>query len=154
MIDVTGIVLKAEDLAAIEAALDEMLEGSKASSVLLINGIDGSLLAARGETGALDMTSLAALTAAAFASTSEIARIVGEPEFTVLFHQGKQQHVHVNVAGQQSLLMTLFGDETTVGLVRLCAKKARLRIQAVLPAPVLENVNGPALQPAGPPLQA
>jgi len=132
MFDASGMVVREDSLTTIEEALDEMLEGSKASSVLLVNSCDGSLVAARGVTGPLDTTSLAALAAGAFASTREIARLVGEPEFTVLFHQGKRQHVHVNIAGEYGLLMTLFGDETTVGLVRLCARKACLRIQSAL----------------------
>jgi predicted regulator of Ras-like GTPase activity (Roadblock/LC7/MglB family) len=133
-VDATGLIIREEGLADIERALDEMLRGSKAACVLLINPHDGSLIAARGPTEALDTTSLAALAAGTFASATEIARLVGEPEFTVLFHQGKQSHVHVSVAGQHALLMTLFGDETTVGLVRLCAKKTCLSIQTALSA--------------------
>jgi predicted regulator of Ras-like GTPase activity (Roadblock/LC7/MglB family) len=135
MFDATGLVVRQEGISAIEDALDEMLGGSNASSVLLINSIDGSVLVTRGMTETLDTTSLAALAAGAFASTREIARLIGEPEFTVLFHQGKRQHVHFNRAGEHGLLMTLFSDETTVGLVRLCARKACLIIQTALSPP-------------------
>jgi predicted regulator of Ras-like GTPase activity (Roadblock/LC7/MglB family) len=134
MIETTGLVITEAQLADIESALDEMLTGAKASSVLLVNSDDGSLLAVRGLTEELDTTSLAALAAGAFASTREIARLIGEPEFTVLFHQGKRSHVHVNLAGDRGLLMTLFGDETTVGLVRLCARKACLRVEHAMSA--------------------
>ncbi len=132
MMEVTGLDINRTQLDEIESALGEMLAGSRASSVILINSTDGSLISARGSIGELDTVSLAALAAGAFASTQEIARLVGEPEFTVLFHQGKRQHVHVNAAGSQCLLMTLFSDETTIGMVRLCARKACLRIQHTL----------------------
>jgi predicted regulator of Ras-like GTPase activity (Roadblock/LC7/MglB family) len=132
MIETNGIKITQAGLVDLEETLAEMLSGSKASSVLLINSDDGSLIAARGLTEALDTTSLAALAAGTFASAREIARMVGEPEFTVLFHQGKRQHVHVNLAGEHGLLMTLFNDDTTVGLVRLCARKACSRIQRAL----------------------
>jgi len=132
MIETTGLTISEAQLPDIEHALEEMLAGSKAASVLLINSDDGSLISARGLTEELDTTSLAALAAGTFASAREIARLVGEPEFTVLFHQGKRQHVHVNLAGEHGLLMTLFSDDTTVGLVRLCARKACLRVQHVL----------------------
>lgn len=128
MIEATGLVIDETALADLESALEEMIRDSKAACVLLINADDGSPIAARGLTEALDTMSLAALAAGAFASTREIARLVGEPEFTVLFHQGKRQHVHVNLAGEHGLLMTLFGDDTTVGLVKLCARRACLRI--------------------------
>ncbi|MFB3882092.1 MAG: roadblock/LC7 domain-containing protein [Armatimonadota bacterium] len=126
--EVTGLGVTQAQLDEAESAMCEMLDSSRASSVILINSIDGSLVAAKGATEMLDTVSLAALAAGAFASTREIARLVGEPEFTVLFHQGKRQHVHVNVAGESCLLMTLFSDETTVGMVRLCARRACLRI--------------------------
>jgi predicted regulator of Ras-like GTPase activity (Roadblock/LC7/MglB family) len=129
----TGVTITEVSSTEIEQALEEMLAGSKASSVLLINSDDGSLIASKGLTEDLDTMSLAALAAGAFASAREIARLVGEPEFTVLFHQGKRQHVHVNLAGAHALLMTLFDDDTTVGLVRLCARKACLRVQHALP---------------------
>jgi predicted regulator of Ras-like GTPase activity (Roadblock/LC7/MglB family) len=133
MANMTGVTITERSLEEIEQALDEMLVESKASSVLLINSDDGSLIASKGLTDDLDTMSLAALTAGAFASAREIARLVGEPEFTVLFHQGKRQHVHVSLAGEHGLLMTLFSDDTTVGMVRLCARKACLKIQHALP---------------------
>lgn len=132
MIQETGLVITEDCLSQLNAALDEMLNGSKATCVLLINGNDGSLLAARGPTSALDTTSLAALAAGAFASTREMARLVGEPEFTVLFHQGQRHHLHVNSAGEHGLVMTLFTDDTTVGLVRLCARKTCAHINVLL----------------------
>jgi len=132
MIETASLTITETQLSEIESALEEMLAGSKAACVLLINSDDGSLIAAKGLTKELDTTSLAALAAGTFASAGEIARLVGEPEFTVLFHQGKRQHVHVNQAGEHGLLMTLFTDDTTVGLVRLCARKACPRVQHVL----------------------
>jgi predicted regulator of Ras-like GTPase activity (Roadblock/LC7/MglB family) len=129
MIEVTGLGINRTQLDEVERALDEMLDGSKASAVILINSNDGSLVTVKGLTEALDTVSLAALAAGAYASTQEIARLVGEPEFTMLFHQGRRHHVHVNVAGEHCLLMTLFSDETTIGMVRLCARKACLRVQ-------------------------
>ncbi len=132
MIETIGLDITQGQLEEAESALTEMLAGSKASSVIVINSIDGSLITCKGSTDALDTVSLAALAAGAFASTKEIARLVGETEFTMLFHQGKSHHLHVNVAGPRCLVMTLFSDETTVGMVRLCARKACLRIQHAL----------------------
>ncbi|MCJ7822009.1 MAG: roadblock/LC7 domain-containing protein, partial [Armatimonadetes bacterium] len=112
--------------------LQEMLRGSGALCVLLINRDDGSVIAADGFTDPLDTVSLAALAAGSFASAREIARLIGEPEFDVLFHQGRQQHVHINLAGAHGLLMSIFDDATTVGLVRLCARKACVRVRVAL----------------------
>jgi len=132
MTQITGLIIQAEDLAELEEVLKEMLRGSQAQCVLLINQDDGSLIGLQGDTTALDTTSLAALAAGAFASAGEIARLISEPEFDVLYHQGRQRHVHVNLAGEHGLLMTIFDDNTTVGMVRLCARKAAVRIRVVL----------------------
>ncbi len=128
----TDLVIREEELREIGCALEEMARESGAKCVLLIGRDDGSLLATHGRLEALDTVSLGALAAGAFASAREIARLIGEPEFSVLFHQGKREHVHVNLAGERGLLMTLFDDTTTVGMVRLCARQACARIERVL----------------------
>jgi len=120
----TDLVIREEDLVDLDRALQHMLRQSLAKCVLLINRDDGSLITSQGFLEDLDTISLAALAAGAFASAREIARLVGEPEFSVLFHQGEREHVHVNLAGSHGLLMTLFDDRTTVGLVRICAREA------------------------------
>jgi len=132
MTQAMGLIIQIEDLAELEEVLKEMLRGSQAQCVLLINQDDGSLIGLQGDATALDTTSLAALAAGAFASAGEIARLIGEPEFDVLYHQGRRRHVHVNLAGEHGRPMTIFDDTTTVGLVRLCARKAAVRVQIVL----------------------
>lgn len=128
----TDLVIGISDLAELEETLDDMVQGSRARCALLINRDDGSIIAGQGYLDSLDTTSLGALAAGAFASAREIARLIGEPEFSVLFHQGRREHVHVNLAGDHGLLMTLFDDQTTVGLVRLYARRASTRIRRVL----------------------
>ena len=128
----TDLVIGAQDQAQLESILAGVIEGAQARSALLINGNDGSVIAAQGLLDSLDVTSLGALAAGAFASAREMARLVGEPEFTVLFHQGKREHVHVNLAGEHGLLMTLFDNRTTVGMVRLYARRACTRIRRIL----------------------
>ncbi|UCC68041.1 MAG: roadblock/LC7 domain-containing protein [Armatimonadota bacterium] len=132
MTQTEDLVIREKDLAELQEVLQEMLRGSQVRCVLLINRDDGSLIASEGLTDGLDTTSLAALAAGAFASARAIANLIGEADFNVLFHQGKEQHVHINVAGEHGLLMTIFDDTTTVGLVRLCARKASVRIRVAL----------------------
>ena len=127
-----SLVIHEQALPQLEGALDEMLQQSQAQCALLISRDDGSLIAARGFVRSLDTTSLAALAAGTFASAGEIARLIGEPEFSVLFHQGKRDHVHVNVAGRHALVMILFSDLAAVGLVRLCARRCSAKIEEIL----------------------
>jgi predicted regulator of Ras-like GTPase activity (Roadblock/LC7/MglB family) len=130
--ETADLVIREEDLVIYDQVLQRMLRQSLAKCVLLISRNDGSLITSQGFLEDLDLVSLGALAAGAFASAREIARLVGEPEFSVLFHQGEREHVHVNLAGNQGILMTLFDDRTTVGLVRLCAREACAQIERML----------------------
>ena len=44
-------------------------------------------------------------------------------EFSVLFHQGKKDHIHMSLVGERSILAVIFDDRTTIGMVRLYAKE-------------------------------
>jgi predicted regulator of Ras-like GTPase activity (Roadblock/LC7/MglB family) len=112
-----------DDTARIDGVMSKLLKGSEAKCALLVDK-DGHLISRHGFTQTLDTTALAALMAGSFASTAEIARLVGELEFSVLFHQGKKDHIHMNLVGERSILAVIFDDRTTIGMVRLYAKEA------------------------------
>jgi hypothetical protein len=61
-----------------------------------------------------------------------MARLVGEPEFTMLFHQGIKENIHVAAVDDQAILLAVFDHRTTVGMVRLFAKEATAAIGTVL----------------------
>jgi len=115
--------------------IDRILAGftaeSGASETLLIDR-GGQLLATSGTSSSFDTVSIGALAAGAFSSTSAIAGLLGETEFSVLFHQGERESIHVSTVDDQSILLAIFDDRTTVGMVRLFAKEASRAIQAVL----------------------
>jgi len=114
----------------INLTLKKLLKGSEAKCALLVDK-DGHLVTRQGFTQSLDTTSLAALLAGSFASTREIAKLVGEPEFSVLFHQGKRDHIHMSLVGDRSILVVVFDDRTTIGMVRLYAKEASADLEQI-----------------------
>ena len=79
----------------------------------------GQLIAHHGDTLDIDIPSLSALTAANFGATAEIARLLGEEEFTLLFHKGKSENVYFSAIGEHVIMVTLFDDKTSLGLIRL-----------------------------------
>jgi predicted regulator of Ras-like GTPase activity (Roadblock/LC7/MglB family) len=95
-----------------------MVSSSLAQSVLLIDR-SGQLIAHHGNAPAIDMSSLSALTAANFGATAEIAKILGEEEFTLLFHKGRSENVYFSAIGEHVILVTLFDDRTSLGVIRL-----------------------------------
>jgi predicted regulator of Ras-like GTPase activity (Roadblock/LC7/MglB family) len=79
----------------------------------------GQLIAHQGQTPDVDILALAALTAANFGATAEIARLLGEEEFTLLFHKGRSENVYFSTVGEHTIMVTLFDDKTSLGLIRL-----------------------------------
>jgi predicted regulator of Ras-like GTPase activity (Roadblock/LC7/MglB family) len=128
-----SLVIYQEETEKINVALKRLLKGSEAKCALLVDK-DGHLVTRQGFTQSLDTTSLAALLAGSLASTREIARLVGEPEFSVLFHQGKRDHIHMSLVGDRSILVVVFDDRTTIGMVRLYAKEASTELEQIYSA--------------------
>ena len=113
-----NIIITKEDLKKIDFFLDKVVSSSLAHSVLLIDR-SGQLIAQYGNTLDIDVLSLSALTAANFGATAEIAKILGEEEFTLLFHKGKTENVYFTAIGEHVIMVTLFDGKTSLGLIRL-----------------------------------
>ena len=77
-----------------------------------------------GEMEGIDSTSLASLTAGSVAATGGLAKIVGEAEFPSHFHQGMRDNLHMTLVGDRIILVVVFDERSSLGLVRLRVKKA------------------------------
>jgi len=128
---VHDLVIHEGDATKINAVLTTFLGESGATEALLIDR-SGQLLAATGANRALDTASISALAAGAFSSTGALAQLLGETEFTVLFHQGNKESMHVSTVDDHAILLAIFGEKTTVGMVRLFAKVAATAIGQIL----------------------
>jgi predicted regulator of Ras-like GTPase activity (Roadblock/LC7/MglB family) len=119
----TGIgMLTPEDQLMIENELGEFLKKSEAQwSALVDKG--GNLFAQSGDTGTLDLSILSALAAGSFAATHELAKRLGESEFSALYHEGQGMHILMSALHHECLLVTIFGDKTNIGLVRFYAQQ-------------------------------
>ena len=116
-------MLTVEDQLAIESRLADFLSKSEAQwSALVDKG--GNLFAQSGNTGSLDLSILSALAAGSFAATHELAKRLGESEFSALYHEGHGQHILMSALAHECLLVTIFGERTNIGLVRFYAQQA------------------------------
>jgi len=104
---------------------------SRARAVLLLD-VNGQLVAKWGDTSGLDVTSFCSLAASNIAATASMARLVGEKDFTILFHQGKRDSIHISLIGDRVILAVIFGAEASLGMVRLRVRRAGAEIEAVL----------------------
>jgi predicted regulator of Ras-like GTPase activity (Roadblock/LC7/MglB family) len=64
------------------------------------------------------------LTAGNVAATGGISKILREKDFTSQFHEGEKTHVHITLVGGRAILVVLFDERSSLGLVRLRVKKA------------------------------
>jgi predicted regulator of Ras-like GTPase activity (Roadblock/LC7/MglB family) len=79
-----------------------------------------------------DIYSLAALAAGNFGAVSAMAKIIGEDEFSLLFHKGKKENIHFSKVSQDFLLITIFGNLISLGFLRLKVTEAIDKIKHIL----------------------
>jgi len=118
-----NIVLSGKDIAKIDSCLGKMVMSSAAHCVFLIDR-SGQLIAHSGNPSTVDVAALSALTAANFGATAEIAKLLGESEFNLLFHKGKKENIYFSAVGEHLIVVTIFDHKTSLGLVRLRVNKA------------------------------
>jgi predicted regulator of Ras-like GTPase activity (Roadblock/LC7/MglB family) len=123
-----------------------VVTSSLAHSVLLIDR-SGQLIAQYGDNLEIDVLSLSALTAANFGATAEIAKILGEEEFTLLFHKGKSENVYFTAVGEHVIMVTLFDDKTSLGLIRLRINQIADELSNALVSIFKEKKEIPILEP-------
>ena len=112
-----------DDFASITQSLQRFLVDTNARSAVLVYRA-GQLVATVGEPLAFDATAFATLTAADFSANDQLARLVGESDFSTLFHQGEKESLYLADVARRLILVVLFDNRTTLGLVRLRMKQA------------------------------
>ena len=135
------LVFYREDIRSINRLLREFLRLSGAKCVLLIDK-EGHMVTKQGVTRSLDMDTISALVAGSFAATKEMARLLGEDEFSVLFHQGKTDNIQLSLVGNRTLLTVIFDEATTIGMVRLYANETAKKLGEQFEATMTRQATG------------
>ena len=125
------LVMYEEELLQINKVCEVLQHDSNAKAVLVIDK-NGQAIASAGEVDQLDVTSLSSLTAGNVAATGGIASLLSEKEFSGQFHEGEKTHVHISIVGARVILVVLFDQRSSLGLVRLRVKKASVELVRVL----------------------
>jgi predicted regulator of Ras-like GTPase activity (Roadblock/LC7/MglB family) len=110
-----------DDFGAITQTLQNFLDASSARCALLVDRT-GQLVATVGQAPNFDPTAFATLTAADFSANDQLARLIGETDFNSLFHQGEKESMYLADVARRVILVVLFDNRTTLGLVRLKMK--------------------------------
>ena len=117
----TSLIVTTEGLKKITDILNKLREETKARYILLVEK-SGQMITSVGEETPFSMP-LSALVAGAFASTREIAKLLGETEFNVMFQQGKTRNIYISSLKTQDLLTVVFDEGPMLGIVKLKTKQ-------------------------------
>jgi predicted regulator of Ras-like GTPase activity (Roadblock/LC7/MglB family) len=135
------LVMYEEELYALTTICDGLQRDSNAKAVLVIDK-NGQAIVQSGEIEHLDVTSLSSLTAGNVAATGGIASLLAEKEFAGQFHEGEKTNIHISIVGGRVILVVLFDERSSLGLVRLRVRKAAGLLTGVLETMVEKSKVG------------
>ena len=136
-----------DDHKRITEHLGALLKESQAKCALVVDRT-GQMLANAGEALRFDPAAFASLTAADFSANDQLAKMIGEPEFASLFHQGERESMYLADIARRAILVVLFDQSTTVGLVRLKVKQTVVDLNKVFEDMFGRSQSG-GVKPAG-----
>jgi len=139
--------LTIENVASLDGILGEFLKKADADLTVVIDR-GGNVMSQFGDTEVMDVTIIAALAAGSFAATKELARRIGEVEFNALYHQGNGSHIFMNSVDDDTIMITIFGRRTTVGLVRFYSAATAAAVSELLKSLSCADGHGFTLGPA------
>lgn len=136
-------VMHDEEFKLITGVIERLVKEANAKAIFLVDK-NGQLVANCGEMKNVDTASLASLAAGNIAATGGLAKLLGEKEFPVHFHQGERDNLHISLVGERTILVIVFDERSSLGLVKLRVKKASDEL-----ATVFEKIKKKMNQPSG-----
>ncbi len=140
------VVLHDDQFREITRVCDRLCRDANARVVFVIDK-NGQLIASCGDVERLDATSLASLVAGEIAATGGLAQLIGEKDFSVLFHEGVNDNLHISLVAGRMILVVIFDRRSSLGLVRLRVKKASEELGRILEA-LIARSSLPGANPA------
>ena len=126
-----SLILFEDDSARIVDVCERLNRDACSRAVFLVEK-DGQLVASAGDTEDFDLMSLASLTAGNMAATNGLANLLGEQGFDSQFHAGIREHIHISTVGHRMILVVIFNDRSSIGLVRLKIDQATTALHSVI----------------------
>jgi predicted regulator of Ras-like GTPase activity (Roadblock/LC7/MglB family) len=126
----TPVVLYEQEYEQLKRVITRLCADTNAKFVFLVDK-NGQQIAAHGEMLNLDTTSLASLTAGNVAATDGLAHLIGERGFPVLSHEGERDNLHISIVATRVILVIIFDERSSLGLVRLRVKRATAEMNSI-----------------------
>ena len=124
------LILFDEEYQRIQEAITRLRRDANALCVYMIEK-SGQPIASAGEVGDIDATALSSLAAGNVAATEGLALLIGEKEFHSLYHEGDRQNILSTLVGGRAILLVIFNESSSLGLVRLRVRKATVELAAI-----------------------
>lgn len=121
-----------QQIESIENILQEELIDLGVQSVILMDLAGNVIVNLENGDVSHDVYSLAALAAGNYGAVSAMANIIGEQEFSLLFHKGEEESIHFSKVVDDLLLLTIFNKNVSLGFLRLKVTEAIKRIQTLI----------------------
>lgn len=125
-----ALVLGKDEIRVMRNIASTLIERSEADGCVICDG-GGHMLVQKG-TGTNDPLLLSALGAGVFAGSRELAQMLGEDNFSAVFHQGERKSIFIRAVNEEILLVVIFSKQDGAGLVKLYAAPAADRIRGLL----------------------
>ena len=126
----TPFIIQERQFQRINNILARLCVECAARAVFLVDR-DGQPIAFHGEIGDMDTTSFSSLAAGNVAATTSMAQLIGEEVFPAVVHEGERESIFISVIGR-SLLVVVFDERSTLGLVKIRTKRASHEVAALL----------------------
>lgn len=126
----TPIIIHEHQFQKIKALLARLCVEAAARCVFLVDR-DGQPIAFHGDIGNMDTTSFSSLAAGNVAATSSMAKLLGEDIFPTVVHEGERESIYICIIGR-SLLVVVFDERSTLGLVKLRSKRASHELATIM----------------------
>ncbi|MBW1822077.1 MAG: roadblock/LC7 domain-containing protein [Deltaproteobacteria bacterium] len=108
-----------EQLDKTEDTLEKNLIENGVTSAIVLDMAGHIIASCKSKECTYDIYSLAALAAGNFGAVNAMAKIVGEEDFSLLFHKGEGENLHFSKISEDLLLITTFGNEVSLGFLRM-----------------------------------
>jgi predicted regulator of Ras-like GTPase activity (Roadblock/LC7/MglB family) len=135
----TPVILHEQQFQQIKSVLGRLCIECIARVVFLVDR-DGQPIAFSGDIGDMDTTSFSSLAAGNVAATTSMAKLIGENVFPSMIHEGERESIFISIIGR-SLLVVVFDETSTLGLVKIRAKRATYEIADILERVAHDSTN-------------
>lgn len=125
------LILQKEDLRQLNLLLTKIVDKARIDCAILINK-SGRMITSQSETSEYDKTSLAALISGNFASSSSIANLLDENEFTSMLQEGENRHIYIAQVDNDSILACIFDKRTNAEKIKFCIEELSSKLIKVL----------------------